>query len=70
MVLQGAALPILCVFPHVITRGLLNAQPASHASYSNVHPCHLGWCNDVLRAFLIHSFIFILRIIYKVIRPV
>jgi hypothetical protein len=31
--------------------GVVYAQPVSHGDYSNVHPCHLGRCNDVSTEF-------------------
>ena len=56
MVLQVAALPILCVVPHVTTRSVLYAKPVNHAGYSNVHPRHVGRCNDVSAEFRMFYF--------------
>jgi hypothetical protein len=53
VVQQVAALPIFYVVLHVTTRGVLYAQLASHAGYSNVYPRHLGRCNDVSTEFMI-----------------
>jgi hypothetical protein len=54
VVLQVAALPILYVVSYVTTAGVLHAQPVSHAGYSNVHPRHVGRCNDVSTEFYVH----------------
>jgi hypothetical protein len=56
VVLLVAALPILYAVLNVTTKGVLYSQPVRQTSYSNVHPRHLGRCNDVATQFHIFHF--------------